>query len=147
METIHVKFDELTTMASKCNSSGPGVNCSNFQDSSEEMNDIPSQQDMDNLFGPLYEEYYTLRIPKVSDNSEDVEELDGNTIMHSFGTPKFEEAESSSNYQDRQTYADLAGCHDDFKSTSRGIQFLGDKLVSWSSKKQDCTAMSTTKAV
>ncbi|GKD05901.1 retrovirus-related pol polyprotein from transposon TNT 1-94 [Tanacetum coccineum] len=77
---------------------------------------------------------------------EDVEELDGNTIMHSFGTPKFEEAESSSNYQDRQTYADLAGCHDDFKSISRGIQFLGDKLVSWSSKKQDCTAMSTAEA-
>ncbi|GJV22567.1 retrovirus-related pol polyprotein from transposon TNT 1-94 [Tanacetum coccineum] len=42
--------------------------------------------------------------------------------------------------------ADLQGCNDDFKSTSRGIQFLGDKLVSWSSKKQDYTAMSTTEA-
>ncbi|GJU25357.1 integrase, catalytic region, zinc finger, CCHC-type containing protein [Tanacetum coccineum] len=41
---------------------------------------------------------------------------------------------------------DLAGCNDDCKSTSRGIQFLGDKLVSWSSKKQDYTAMSTVKA-
>ncbi|GJZ73344.1 retrovirus-related pol polyprotein from transposon TNT 1-94 [Tanacetum coccineum] len=30
--------------------------------------------------------------------------------------------------------ADHAGCNDDCKSTSRGIQFLGDKLVSWSSK-------------
>ncbi|GKE55368.1 hypothetical protein Tco_1494553 [Tanacetum coccineum] len=39
--------------------------------------------------------------------------------------------------------ADHAGCNDDCKSTSRGIQFLGDKLVSWSSKKQDCTLMST----
>ncbi|GJR63484.1 hypothetical protein Tco_1505646 [Tanacetum coccineum] len=39
--------------------------------------------------------------------------------------------------------ADLAECLDDYKSTSRGFQFLGDKLVSWSSKKQDCTAMST----
>ncbi|GJR89867.1 hypothetical protein Tco_0213878 [Tanacetum coccineum] len=28
----------------------------------------------------------------------------------------------------------------------RGIQFLGDKLVSWMSKKQDCTAMSSAKA-
>ncbi|GKE16690.1 retrovirus-related pol polyprotein from transposon TNT 1-94 [Tanacetum coccineum] len=37
-----------------------------------------------------------------------------------------------------------AGCKDDCKSTSGGIQFLGDKLMSWSSKKQDCTAMSTT---
>ncbi|GJX42134.1 retrovirus-related pol polyprotein from transposon TNT 1-94 [Tanacetum coccineum] len=31
--------------------------------------------------------------------------------------------------------ADHAGCHDDCKSTSGGIQFLGDKLVSCSSKK------------
>nr|GEX76276.1 retrovirus-related Pol polyprotein from transposon TNT 1-94 [Tanacetum cinerariifolium] len=30
METIHVKFNELTTMASECNSSRPGLNCSNF---------------------------------------------------------------------------------------------------------------------
>ncbi|GJX41036.1 hypothetical protein Tco_0256026 [Tanacetum coccineum] len=36
-----------------------------------------------------------------------------------------------------------AGCNDDCKSTSRGIQFLGDKLVSWSSKKQDFTTMPT----
>nr|GEX72639.1 copia protein [Tanacetum cinerariifolium] len=42
--------------------------------------------------------------------------------------------------------ADHAGCKDDYKSTSRGLQFLGGKLVSWSSKKQDCTAMSTVEA-
>nr|GEV15428.1 retrovirus-related Pol polyprotein from transposon TNT 1-94 [Tanacetum cinerariifolium] len=33
--------------------------------------------------------------------------------------------------------ADYAGCKDTFKSTSGGAQFLGEKLVSWSSKKQD----------
>ncbi|GKA13696.1 retrovirus-related pol polyprotein from transposon TNT 1-94, partial [Tanacetum coccineum] len=42
--------------------------------------------------------------------------------------------------------ADHAGCNDDYKSTSGGIQFLGDKLVSWSFKKQDYTAMSTAEA-
>nr|GEY30785.1 Gag-Pol polyprotein [Tanacetum cinerariifolium] len=42
--------------------------------------------------------------------------------------------------------ADHARCHDDCKSISGGIKFLGDKLVSWSSKKQDCTTISTTKA-
>ncbi|GKF69211.1 retrovirus-related pol polyprotein from transposon TNT 1-94 [Tanacetum coccineum] len=31
--------------------------------------------------------------------------------------------------------ADYAGCRDSFKSTSGGTQFLGEKLVSWSSKK------------
>ncbi|GJR99498.1 retrovirus-related pol polyprotein from transposon TNT 1-94 [Tanacetum coccineum] len=42
--------------------------------------------------------------------------------------------------------ADHAGCIDTRKSTSRGIQFLGDKLVRWMSKKQDCTAMSSAEA-
>nr|GEV10884.1 retrotransposon protein, putative, unclassified [Tanacetum cinerariifolium] len=42
--------------------------------------------------------------------------------------------------------ADYAGCKDTFKSTSGGGQFLGEKLVSWSSKKQDCTALSTVEA-
>nr|GEW86976.1 hypothetical protein [Tanacetum cinerariifolium] len=42
--------------------------------------------------------------------------------------------------------ADYAGCKDTFKSTSGGAQFLGGKLVSWSSKKQDYTALSTAEA-
>ncbi|GJT08398.1 hypothetical protein Tco_0842860 [Tanacetum coccineum] len=68
MEMIHVKFDELTSMASEINNSGPGLNCSNFQDSSDDMNEIPSQQDLDNLFGPLYEEYYAPSTSKVTNN-------------------------------------------------------------------------------
>nr|GEU59767.1 putative ribonuclease H-like domain-containing protein [Tanacetum cinerariifolium] len=40
-----------------------------------------------------------------------------------------------------------AGCLDSRKSASGGIQFLGgDKLVNWSSKKQDCTLMSSVEA-
>nr|GEU73394.1 retrovirus-related Pol polyprotein from transposon TNT 1-94 [Tanacetum cinerariifolium] len=42
--------------------------------------------------------------------------------------------------------ADHAGCIDSSKTTSRGIQFLGDKLVSWMSKKQNCIAMSSAEA-
>ncbi|GJW30867.1 ribonuclease H-like domain-containing protein [Tanacetum coccineum] len=42
--------------------------------------------------------------------------------------------------------ADHARCLDTRKTTSGDIQFLGDKLVSWMSKKQDCTAMSSAKA-
>ncbi|GJT73121.1 hypothetical protein Tco_1032407 [Tanacetum coccineum] len=43
--------------------------------------------------------------------------------------------------------SDHASCLDSRKSISGGIQFLGgDKLVSWSSKKQDCTSMSSAKA-
>ncbi|GJR46073.1 copia protein [Tanacetum coccineum] len=47
------------------------------------------------------------------------------------------------------TFSDLdhAGCLDTRKSTSNGIQFLrGDKVVSWSSKKQDCTSISKAEA-
>ncbi|GJS48591.1 retrovirus-related pol polyprotein from transposon TNT 1-94 [Tanacetum coccineum] len=42
--------------------------------------------------------------------------------------------------------ADYAGCRYTFKSTSGRTQFLGEKLVSWSSKKQDCTSLSTAEA-
>ncbi|GJT57260.1 hypothetical protein Tco_0992314 [Tanacetum coccineum] len=46
------------------------------------------------------------------------------------------------------TYADAdhAGCQDTRRSTSGSAQFLGDKLISWSSKKQKSTAISSTEA-
>ncbi|KAI3691775.1 hypothetical protein L6452_31577 [Arctium lappa] len=44
------------------------------------------------------------------------------------------------------TDADHAGCMLDRKSTSGHVQFLGDKLVSWGSKKQLCVSTSTTEA-
>ncbi|GJT29302.1 retrovirus-related pol polyprotein from transposon TNT 1-94 [Tanacetum coccineum] len=63
IETIHVKFDELTVMASECNNLEPKMNCMNFEDSSKD-----SQLDLDNLFGPLYEEYYATSSQEVLDN-------------------------------------------------------------------------------
>ncbi|GJT88941.1 retrovirus-related pol polyprotein from transposon TNT 1-94, partial [Tanacetum coccineum] len=42
--------------------------------------------------------------------------------------------------------ADHAGCQDSRRSTSGSAQFLGDRLVSWSSKKQRSTTISTTEA-
>ena len=42
--------------------------------------------------------------------------------------------------------ADYAGCMTDRKSTSGGAHFLGDKLVTWSSKKQNCVSTSTAEA-
>ncbi|GKA90723.1 hypothetical protein Tco_0812593 [Tanacetum coccineum] len=38
--------------------------------------------------------------------------------------------------------ADHVGCQDTRRNTSGSAKFLGDKLVSWSSKKQKCTAIS-----
>ncbi|GJZ18403.1 integrase, catalytic region, zinc finger, CCHC-type containing protein [Tanacetum coccineum] len=305
MERIHVKFDELTTMASECNNSGPRINCTNFQDSSEDSQSVPSKIDLHNLFGPLFEEYYATSSPEVSDNfaantldndntssslsifieedeapqivslsakqvanepnsavlnenadefvQEDIANLDGTfftmhlqllfslvakgyrqedgidfegsfapvarlespdgfvdpdfpnhvyrlkkalyglkqaprawydklssfLIEHHFtkdlqGAPVVQTKYHSmigglmyltagrpniafvtfvcARYQDSgfeliaYKDADLAGCNDDCKSTSGGIQFLGDKLVSWSLKKKDCTTMLTAEA-
>jgi hypothetical protein len=42
--------------------------------------------------------------------------------------------------------SDYAGCKVDRKSTSGGCQLLGRSLVSWSSKKQNSVALSTTEA-
>ncbi|KAI3735961.1 hypothetical protein L6452_15489 [Arctium lappa] len=44
------------------------------------------------------------------------------------------------------TDADHAGCKLDRKSTSGSCQFIGDKLVSWTSKKQNCVSTSTVEA-
>ncbi|GJR28923.1 retrovirus-related pol polyprotein from transposon TNT 1-94 [Tanacetum coccineum] len=139
METIHVKFDKLTYVASKYNNLEPGMNCMNFQDSSEDSQSIPSKSDLDNLFGPLYEKYYETCSQEVSDNfaantldnehtsssssieqveeynlhirtilnenadefvQEDIAYFDGNVFYNAPPTPAFEEAESSSTYQD-----------------------------------------------
>ncbi|GKE79295.1 hypothetical protein Tco_1545415, partial [Tanacetum coccineum] len=42
--------------------------------------------------------------------------------------------------------ANHVGCHNTRQSTSRSAQFLGDKLVRWSSKKQKSTAISSIEA-
>ncbi|GKD55769.1 retrovirus-related pol polyprotein from transposon TNT 1-94 [Tanacetum coccineum] len=69
MEMIHAKYKELIAMASECNNLGPSFNCLNFQDSSEDSQSIPSKTDLDNLFSPLFEEYYSTSTLEVSDNS------------------------------------------------------------------------------
>nr|GEV11101.1 putative polyprotein [Tanacetum cinerariifolium] len=66
---IHVKFDELTVMASECNNLELRLNYENFNDSSEDLQSIPSTSYLDNLFGPMYDEYYTTSSQEVSDNS------------------------------------------------------------------------------
>nr|GEV98642.1 retrovirus-related Pol polyprotein from transposon TNT 1-94 [Tanacetum cinerariifolium] len=43
-------------------------------------------------------------------------------------------------------YADHAGCQDTHRSTSSSMQFLGDRLVSWSSKRQKSDVISSTEA-
>ncbi|GJX21717.1 retrovirus-related pol polyprotein from transposon TNT 1-94 [Tanacetum coccineum] len=270
METIHVKSDELTTMASKHDSLEPVFQRFINDDLLVESMNIPSKEDLDNLFGPMYventlkeeheappivttfEEKTSLISLNEADefNQEDSVEFDGivdpnlftrrhggdillvqvyvddiiigstkpdfskrfanlmksNFEMSMMGELKFFlgmdervsmstpmaterlDADLQGTPTDQMTYrrmigglmyltarrpdiafatfvyaryqarpmdsefeliafldADHAGCEDDCKSTSGGLQFLGKKLVSWSSKKQG-TAMSTTEA-
>nr|GEW51574.1 retrovirus-related Pol polyprotein from transposon TNT 1-94 [Tanacetum cinerariifolium] len=42
--------------------------------------------------------------------------------------------------------ADHAGCQDTRRSTSGSLQFMGERLISWSSKRQKSAAISSTKA-
>ncbi|GKB62858.1 hypothetical protein Tco_0919044 [Tanacetum coccineum] len=42
--------------------------------------------------------------------------------------------------------ADHAGCQDTRRNTSGSMQFLGDRLISWSSKRQKSAAISSTEA-
>ncbi|GJZ59704.1 retrovirus-related pol polyprotein from transposon TNT 1-94 [Tanacetum coccineum] len=58
METIHVKFDELTAVASEQDCLEPELQRFNNHNSSAEPMHTPSKEDLDNLFGPMFKEYY-----------------------------------------------------------------------------------------
>ncbi|GJS83139.1 putative reverse transcriptase domain-containing protein [Tanacetum coccineum] len=115
METIHVKFDELTAMDSKHDSLEPVSQLFINDDSSTKSINTPSKEDLDNLFGPMYEEYFEKRsfeappIVTTSEeqtspislnnadefNQEDSADFDGNTVFVPYDAPNFKEAESS----------------------------------------------------
>ncbi|GJY45298.1 integrase, catalytic region, zinc finger, CCHC-type containing protein [Tanacetum coccineum] len=58
METIHVKFDELVSMASEQDCLEPELQRFNNHNSSAKPMHTPSKKDLDNLFGLIFEEYY-----------------------------------------------------------------------------------------
>ncbi|GKA17768.1 retrovirus-related pol polyprotein from transposon TNT 1-94 [Tanacetum coccineum] len=61
METIHVKFDELTAMASEHDCLEPVLQRFNNNTSSADTMNTPSKEDLDNLFGLMFEEYFEKR--------------------------------------------------------------------------------------
>ncbi|GJZ64013.1 retrovirus-related pol polyprotein from transposon TNT 1-94 [Tanacetum coccineum] len=105
METIHVKFDKLTAMASEHNCLEPGTNRFQDNDSSAADASIPSKEDLDNLFDqeapPIVsslEEHLSLILcnDAVESVQEDSVEFDGNTLFTPYDALTFEEAKSSS---------------------------------------------------
>nr|GEZ35935.1 retrovirus-related Pol polyprotein from transposon TNT 1-94 [Tanacetum cinerariifolium] len=184
IESIYIRFDEIKEMSKTAH--------------------VPLQQELDLLFSPLYDEFFTAEEERLQDDeftnpfytpvqevaessSHIIEQVHGNpskpvqtrrklatdpemcifALTMSIAEPKnikeamanstwieaiqeelhqFDRLQGSSFVLTAFSDAEHAGCIDTRKSTSRGIQFLGDKLVSWMSKKQDFTAMSSTKA-
>ncbi|GJQ97884.1 hypothetical protein Tco_0009023 [Tanacetum coccineum] len=61
METIHVKFDELTSMASEHDCLEPVLQRFNNNTSSTDTVNTSSKDDLENLFGPMFEEYFETR--------------------------------------------------------------------------------------
>ncbi|GKB08230.1 hypothetical protein Tco_0836514 [Tanacetum coccineum] len=89
METIHVKFDKLTPMASECNNSEPEINYEASQIVSSSVEQVATEPNS----------------PVLNENAdelvqEDVADFDGNVFYNAPPTPVFEEAESYSTYQD-----------------------------------------------
>ncbi|GJS58380.1 hypothetical protein Tco_0653164 [Tanacetum coccineum] len=115
METIHIKFDEHTAMASEHDSLEPISQRFIHDDSSTESMNTPYKEDLDNLFGPMYEEYFEKRssdaplivttseeqtslisLNKADElNQEDSAYFDGNTVFVPYDAPNFKEVESS----------------------------------------------------
>ncbi|GKC92396.1 hypothetical protein Tco_1157838 [Tanacetum coccineum] len=69
METINVKFDELIAMAFEHDCLESKLQrFINYNSSVEEMN-TPTKEDLDNLFGPMFEEYFKKKFSDTLINS------------------------------------------------------------------------------
>ncbi|GJZ38459.1 retrovirus-related pol polyprotein from transposon TNT 1-94 [Tanacetum coccineum] len=69
METIHVKFNELTAMASEHDCLEPDLQRFNNPNSSDDLMNTPSKVDLDNLFGPMFEDYFERKSSDTTINS------------------------------------------------------------------------------
>ncbi|GKG00624.1 hypothetical protein Tco_0302314, partial [Tanacetum coccineum] len=56
--TIYVKFDEPTAMASEHDCLELELQRFNYHNSSANSMNTPSKEDLDNLFGPMFEDYF-----------------------------------------------------------------------------------------
>nr|GEW35254.1 hypothetical protein [Tanacetum cinerariifolium] len=139
METMIVTFDELSAMAFEQSSSKPGLQSMTYGQISSGLDltyalstvttQQPTESELDLLFKATYDDYIGGQ-PSATPRTALAAQAPQDSGFELIG------------FLD----ADHAGCKDTFKSTFSGVQFLGEKLVSWSSMKQDCTSLSTTEA-
>nr|GEX63071.1 Gag-Pol polyprotein [Tanacetum cinerariifolium] len=205
VNSIHLKFDEIKEMsetyvsndtlglvpqrqkASDYDNSDPVPQIQNVLPSAHTT--VPSQKELDLLFGPLYDEFLnteptiltTANAEENNDNQaedeftnpfctpEELHQFDRLQVWELVDKPFGKTMDVKTTFLNgplkEEVYvaqpdgfidpdhpkkpfsdADHAGCIDTRKITFGGIQFLDDKLVSWMSKKQDCTAISSAEA-
>nr|GEY38406.1 hypothetical protein [Tanacetum cinerariifolium] len=161
--TITTQQPTEDTAPTPTNSSSQATN---FPNTSQDVDGINSQQQHAQQQG----NQAPIQTETVADNVSNAM-FDANTFVNPFATPSTSDAESTSSQYNhffkgttdpmlfirrfvndilvdsgfeltRFSDADYAGCKDTFKITFGGAQFLGEKLVSWSSKKQDSIAIS-----
>ncbi|GJS56812.1 retrovirus-related pol polyprotein from transposon TNT 1-94 [Tanacetum coccineum] len=165
IETIHVDFDELTAMASEHSSSGPVLHdmtpvtislglMANPPSSTPFV--PPSRSDWDLLFQPMFDESFNpppyVKLDELGGILKNKARLvargyrqeEGNDFEKSFAP--IARLEAIQNFLAFSAFADAdhAGCQDTRRRTSGSIQLLGDRLVSWSSKRHKSAAISST---
>ncbi|GJW66938.1 hypothetical protein Tco_0121362 [Tanacetum coccineum] len=147
IETIHVKFDELTAMASEHDCLEPELQRFNNHNSSADSMNTPSKEDLDRLFHPMFEENFKKTSSDITINSAtqptQVHEDSSSTSLI------FDDAHEAPPVLWSNTSKRADPCKDVkiiYKAHQEGLQFKLGKLVCWSSKKQDCTAMSFAEA-
>nr|GEU85881.1 retrovirus-related Pol polyprotein from transposon TNT 1-94 [Tanacetum cinerariifolium] len=85
LESIYVKFDNLTTMASEHDSLEPVSQRFINDDSSVESMNISSKEDFDNLSGPMYDEYFekTSRDMSINSTAQQVHNHENSPLKYS----------------------------------------------------------------
>ncbi|GJY49433.1 hypothetical protein Tco_0439389 [Tanacetum coccineum] len=129
METIHVKFDELTTMAFEHDSLEPFLQRFINDDSSAKSMNTPSKEDLDNLFGPMYEEYFekkSLEIP-INSAAQQVHNHEDSSLM-SLIIAKEHEAPPIITTSEEQTFPISLNEADEFDQED-SVEFDGNTLL------------------
>nr|GEU90207.1 putative ribonuclease H-like domain-containing protein [Tanacetum cinerariifolium] len=120
METIHVKFDELTTMASECNNFELGTNCPNFQELSKDSQLVPSKSDLDNLFGPFLSPEWNTNVV-VLRNKVDMDTISMNDLYNNLNVYEPEVKRMSSSSSSTQNMAFMSSSNNNTSSTNGAV--------------------------